>query len=172
MQVIRCAKVVTTCGAYALPRLLPFIDEAQLTAISTLKYASIVQIGVGIARVAGPRYAAFGGLVPSCERQNVLGILFPSACFESRSPADGAVFSFFIGGVHHPEYIEMSDDRLQSIYRHPQAIPQYELTTDARLASINAVQHQFPGLIIAGNLRDGIGMAHRIKQGTDIGTSI
>ena len=194
MQVIRCAKVVTTCGAYALPRLLPFIDEAQLTAISTLKYASIVQIGVGIARVAGPRYAAFGGLVPSREQQNVLGILFPSACFEGRSPADGAVFSFFIGGVHHPAYIEMSDDRLQTIaeealhtmlkypadtpidairiYRHPQAIPQYELTTDARLASINAVQHHFPGLIIAGSLRDGIGMAHRIKQGTDIGTSI
>ena len=153
-----------------------------------------MQIGVGIARVAGLRYAAFGGLVPSREQQNVLGILFPSACFESRSPADGAVFSFFIGGVHHPEYIEMSDDRLQTIaeealhtmlkyptdtpidtihiYRHPQAIPQYELTTDARLASIDAVERQFPGLIIAGNLRDGIGMAHRIKQGTDIGTSI
>lgn len=193
-QLIRCTRVITTCGAYALPALLPFVDAVQMQAISSLKYAPVVQIGVGIAHADNARHAAFGGLIPSREHQNVLGILFPSACFAGRSPEDGAVFSFFLGGVHHPEYIRKSDDELQSIidqalhtmlkypadmpidafriYRHPQAIPQYEWSTDARLAAIDAIQRQFPGLIIAGNLRDGIGMAHRIKQGASIGKTI
>ena len=33
---------------------------------------------------------------------------------------------------------------------------------------LEKLQKQYPGLIIAGNLRDGIGMAHRIKQARDI----
>jgi oxygen-dependent protoporphyrinogen oxidase len=34
------------------------------------------------------------------------------------------------------------------------------------------VQEKYPGLIIAGNLRDGIGMADRIKQATLIAKEI
>ena len=48
---IRCAKVVTTCGAYSLPALLPFVDKERMKAVNNLYYAPIVQVGVG---VAGP----------------------------------------------------------------------------------------------------------------------
>ena len=58
------------------------------------------------------------------------------------------------------------------IFRHRHAIPQYEITTGERLDAIAQIESQYKGLTIGGNLRDGIGMAHRIKQATDIANKL
>lgn len=187
---VLCSKVVTTCGAYSLPSLLPFVDDATMADLSNLFYAPVVQIGVGISDCAGHQFKAFGGLVPSCEHKNVLGILFPSACFEGRSPSQGSAMAYFIGGTRHPEFLHKTDAELTSlvndslvdmlkypagtkadsirIFRHERAIPQYMANTDARLAAVAKLQAQYPTLRIAGNLRDGIGIGDRIKQAFDI----
>lgn len=185
-------KVVTTCGAYALPDILPFIPADEMRKISSLVYAPVIQIGVGIKDVERHHYKAFGALIPSKEKKDVLGILFPSACFAGRSPEAGETLAFFIGGIRHPEMLEWSDEKLTAlvndslhsllkypasvkaehirIYRHKHAIPQYQETSDERYATIDNIQRRYPGLIIAGNLRGGIGMADRIRQGTEIGS--
>ena len=98
---IEAGQVVTTCGAYALPEVLPFIDSDKMADISNLFYAPVVQVGVGLADCGGNVWKAFGALVPSKEKKDVLGILFPSACFVGRSPEAGATMSFFMGGVRH-----------------------------------------------------------------------
>ncbi len=187
---IEANKVVTTCGAYSLPELLPFIDAEIMEKINNLTYAPVVQVGVGLMNTNGNDWLAFGGLVPSIEKQNVLGILFPSACFSDRAPQGGALMSFFIGGMRHPEMLNMSDSELinmvstnlhsmlgfergtvpdaVNISRHQRAIPQYEASTDERLQAIKRAQYKYPTLCIAGNLRDGIGMGDRIKQAFDI----
>ena len=59
-----------------------------------------------------------------------------------------------------------------NIYRHDRAIPQYESSTANRLRSIDLLQQKYPGLVIAGNLKDGIGMGDRIKQAYDIAASM
>lgn len=191
---IHAMHVVTTCGAYALPQLLPFVDSTCMSELSNLYYAPIVQMGVGIRDCGGNQWQAFGGLVPSCEKKNLLGILFPSACFQERAPKNGAIFSFFIGGIRHPDYLMKSDEELNGwvndslhemlryplgkkadeirIFRHEKAIPQYEVTTDARLRAIDQLKRQYPTLTIAGNLRDGIGMGDRIKQAYDVAAQI
>lgn len=187
---IHARKVVTTCAAYALPELLPFIDRETMARLSNLYYAPVVQVGVGIRDTGGHDWKAFGGLVPSCERKDVLGILFPSACFDGRAPQGGASMACFMGGVRHPEVLRKSDEELTRIvnaalhdmlkypegktadvvriFRHERAIPQYEASTDLRLAAIGQVQQAYPNLVIAGNLRDGIGMGDRIRQACDI----
>lgn len=191
---IDCKKVITTCGAYALPKLLPFVSKELMNNISSLFYAPIVQVGVGIKDTKGVDFKAFGGLVPSCEHKDVLGILLPSACFTGRSPQKGITLSFFIGGVRHQDFINKTDEELMHIvdealhhmlklpasvkpdviriFRHQCAIPQYEITSGARFSAIEKVQQQYSGLILAGNLRDGIGMAHRIKQAVDVAKSL
>lgn len=50
------------------------------------------------------------------------------------------------------------------IFRHKKAIPQYESSSADRFAAINELQKQYPGLVVAGNLKGGIGMADRIKR--------
>ena len=54
------------------------------------------------------------------------------------------------------------------IFRHEHAIPQYGVDSGARFEAVDRLQQQYPGLILAGNLRDGIGMGNRIHQGAEI----
>lgn len=191
---ILCRHVVTTVGAYALPQLLPFVAAEQMEAISRLHYAPIVQVSVGVRHTGSVDYAAFGGLVPSREQQSVLGILFPSACFGQRAPEGGALYSYFIGGARHPEQLQWSDDELKRlvcdtmhtmlkypkgtepdlvrIFRHQRAIPQYGKDSGRRFEAIAQLERQYPGLTIGGNLRDGIGMGHRISQGATIAAQL
>lgn len=191
---IVCRKVVTTVGAYALPALLPFISEAQMQKMSNLFYAPIIQVILGVKNARGLDFPAFGGLVPSKEQKRVLGILFPSSCFEQRCPDGGALYSYFIGGARHTDYLQKSDDEIREItleafhsmlkypadmqpdllriFRHEHAIPQYWSDSGERFATIEALQQQYPGLILAGNMRDGIGMGNRIHQGATIANSI
>jgi len=187
-------KVVTTCGAYALPDLLPFIPKEDIGQISNLHYAPIIQASVGFHNTHGLQFGAFGGLVPSKEKRDVLGILFPSACFVGRSPEEGALFSFFIGGVRHADMLDWSDEQLKNmilknihsmlkfpadvqpdlihIFRHQKAIPQYEKSSEARFKMIEELQNRYPGLILAGNIKGGIGMADRIRQATGIANEL
>ncbi len=187
---IESHQVITTVGAYALPSLLPFVDKVLMEKISSLFYAPVVQISVGVKETKGLRFNAFGGLVPSCEKKEVLGILYPSACFDYRAPEQGALFSFFIGGVKQSEKVQWSDAQLTDlvkkafhqmlkfpadkepdlihIFRHTRAIPQYGIESGERFKAIEQIEARYPGLILAGNIKGGIGMADRIRQATQI----
>lgn len=186
--------VVTTCGAYCLPELLPFVDAERMCAISQLTYAPVMEVNVGMPDTFGGDYCAFGGLVPAVEKQQVLGILFPSACFTNRAPESGALFSFFLGGMRQPEMMLKSDEEIRDIVtrdlytmlkfprhakpdfinisRHMRAIPQYDAKSGYRLSAVSSVEKQYKGLVIGGNLRDGIGMSHRITQAANIADRI
>lgn len=186
--------VVTTCPAYALPSLLSFLPDKQLKTLSNLYYAPVVEIAVGLRDTGGVQWNAFGGLIPSLEHKDLLGILMPSACFTGRAPQGGSLFACFLGGVRHPEIIQKTDEELTEIankalhdmlkfpkgkqadliriFRHPHAIPQYMENTDDRLTAIDTVQAQYPTLHIAGNIKDGIGMGDRIKQAVDVANAI
>lgn len=193
-QSIWAKKVITTTGSYTLPHLLPFIPQKLMDKLNNLYYAPIVQASVGFHDTKGLRFEAFGGLVPSQEKRNILGILFPSACFSGRSPKEGALFSFFIGGVKHTEFTTWPEDKLKAlieeevhsmlkfpkdvkpdmihIFRHEHAIPQYRENSGVRFDTITEIEKLYPGLILAGNLKGGIGMADRIRQATTIANNI
>ena len=191
---IRCNQVVTTVGAYALPKLLPFIGEEDMKKMSGLFYAPIIQVSLGVKDAHGLDMPAFGGLVPSKEGKQVLGILFPSSCFNHRAPEGGALYSYFIGGARHTDYMKKSDEEIREIaleafhsmlkypadmepdllhiFRHTHAIPQYWSDSGLRFQTIEKLQQQYPGLTLAGNMRNGIGMGNRIHQGLTIANSL
>lgn len=124
----------------------------------------------------------------------MLGILYPSACFEGRAPKGGALFSFFIGGVKHHELTTLSDEELEAlvirnfhsmlkfptdikpdmikIFRHKKAIPQYELSSGDRFEAIRLIENKYPTLTLAGNIIGGIGMSDRIRQGVELATKV
>ena len=125
---VTAKKVVTTCGAYALPSVLPFVKKEEMDKIANLVYAPVIQIGVGLRNVENHHYKAFGALIPSKEKKDVLGILFPSACFAGRASEAGETLAFFIGGVRHPEMLQWTDeqfvalvnDSLYSLLKYPE----------------------------------------------------
>jgi oxygen-dependent protoporphyrinogen oxidase len=175
---------VTTVGGYDLPGLLPFLDKVTIKPLSQTTYASVVQVAAGYNNWTGIKLDAFGGLVPSIEKRKILGVLFPSAIFTNRAPVNGALLSVFLGGINKPEMYQKSDSEIKQlvydelrltmhietepdllrIHRYQYAIAQYDFKTGERLMAIDHIQNHFPGLFLGGSIRDGIGMADRVKQ--------
>ena len=181
--------LVTTCGGYALPGLLPFLNENEVVPFNELKYAAVTQVLLGFEKWKGMSLNAFGGLVPGKENKNILGVLFTSSFFKGRAPEGGALLSVFMGGTKRPDIAKMDNFEIEAllnkelprmmsnrslspdmirIHRYPKAIPQYTESSKERFEMIEQLQQKYPGLILAGNIRDGIGMADRVKQGRTI----
>lgn len=185
---LTCPILVSTAGGYSLPEILPFLSPEDLAPVLRLEYAGVVQVAAGYKKWNGFPLDAFGGLVPSAEKRQILGILFPSAIFAGRAPEGGALLSVFLGGTRNRELLARSDDEiikialdeirmtlhtgetpdLLKIFRYEKAIPQYEVSSGERLECIKGIEAKYPGLILAGNIRDGIGMADRVKQAKHI----
>ncbi|MDZ7738047.1 MAG: protoporphyrinogen oxidase [Bacteroidales bacterium] len=185
--------LVTTTGSESLENLLSFTGTKTLSAVTSVNHARIVQVAAGFNEWKGMPLDAFGGLVPSRENRKVLGILFPSAIFTGRAPKGGALLSVFMGGYRNPQITEKTDSEIKDIvmdelknmmgtgdnkpdmikiFRYEKAIPQYELSSEERFRAIGDIESRFPGLHIAGNIRDGIGMADRVKQAGQLAAAI
>ena len=181
--------VISTVGAQEVASIFPFLNMNEKNLLSELTYINVVQVVAGFNKWRGIPLRAFGGLVPNTENRNILGILFPSSFLKGRAPEKGALLSIFLGGIHTPNLINESDETIKKlvmdelrcmllipdeepdlfrIFRHHYAFPQYDQSSQSRLDTITALEKQFPGLILAGNMRDGVGMAHRIGQGATI----
>jgi oxygen-dependent protoporphyrinogen oxidase len=186
---IRAQKVVTTVGAHELSLMLPFLEKGDLMAVTNLLYARVTQASVGFRTWKGMPLDGFGGLIPFSESRDILGVLFPSAFLSNRAPEGGAMLSVFLGGVRKNHLFDQDDTDIREIVaremislmgikefkpdvfqlsRYHHAIPQYGADCEARFEKLDQIQSMFPGLFIAGNLRNGIGMADRIKQGFDL----
>lgn len=185
--------VISTVGAHALNSLIPFAFDSSLQKICCLKYAKVVQVSLGFNHWEGIPVRAFGGLVPFGEHRDILGALFISSFLKNRAPEGGALLSVFLGGLRRPDIAELSDDKIVAlvekeikemmqlkvfqpdlirIHHYDHAIPQYGPESADKIMTINELQKQFPGLILAGNIRDGIGMADRIRQGRSVAEGI
>ncbi len=185
--------VVTTTGGYELENVLSFLDKKALNNISSMSYSKVVQVAVGFKKWEGIPLAAFGGLVPSVERRRILGVLFLSSFLKDKAPQNGALLSVFLGGTRQPGMIDLSDEqivqvvreelmemlRLNSfnpdlikVFRYPHAIPQYGLESEQKIETIAHLEKKHPGLILAGNIRDGIGIADRVNQGRQVASEI
>ncbi len=186
--------VISTTSAQEISNLFPFFSQKEKNNIGNLTYAKVVQASVGFERWRGMPIRAFGALIPSTENKKILGLLFPSSFLANRAPKDGALLSVFLGGNKHPEIINYSDEEIKEVvmeelktmfllrsectptlfkvFRHHYAIPQYEASTEERLKTIENIERQFPGIILAGNMRDGFGLAERVKQGVKIAEAL
>ncbi len=185
--------VISTAGAYEHTHLFPFADIEKIIQINKLEYAKVVQVAIGFNEWNGIELKAFGGLVPFKENRDILGVLFLSSFLKNKAPKNGALLSVFLGGVRRPEMVELNDGEIKKIvekeltemmglkafkpdllkiFRYRHAIPQYGIESEQKLKAIAELEKLNPGLILAGNIRDGIGMADRIKQGKTLAIQI
>lgn len=190
---IYCNKLITTCPGHSLKDILTFAEQEDIKTFSNLNYAPVSQLILGYKNWDGISVNAFGGLVPSIEKRNILGVLFTSSFFKNRAPKDSVLLSIFIGGLRKPEIIKKKDEEiieiginevknmlrpqkasleLVKVYKHRYAIPQYEISSEERFNMTYKLEKKYKGLIIGGNLKDGIGMADRIKQARNIADRI
>ncbi|NOY38653.1 MAG: protoporphyrinogen oxidase [Chlorobi bacterium] len=185
-HIVYAKHVITTVPAYELKHILNFQEKDLLEKVSTVRYAPVVQVALGFRKWQGQPLDAFGGLIPFKENIPLLGILFMSSLFSGRAPSGGAMLSVFMGGIRNPDMVNKTDAEITSvlekilpsllktegfnpdfmkIMRYRNAIPQYGIDSKDRFNATEKLSDIYPGLYIGGNLRDGIGMADRVKQG-------
>jgi oxygen-dependent protoporphyrinogen oxidase len=190
---VKSAKVISTVGAYALKDIFSFIENEKLNIINNLLYTQVWEVSLGFKKWEGMKLDGFGGLIPSKEKRDILGILFMSSLFKNRSPKDGALVTIFMGGARRPDIAEMNESEIKTIVereckdllsipdfnpdlfkviKHNKAIPQYGIDSGQRFGVIYEIEKKYKGLIIGGNLRNGIGMADRIQQGKALSQDI
>ena len=179
-------QVVTTSVASSLPDLLPFLSQKQKVSIEAMPYAKVVEVNIGFHSWNGFSPGGFGGLIPFSENKDMLGVLFMSTLFRNRAPKGAVLFTVFMGGYRKPHIYDLPEEEiiqildreftkimgingfhpdLLEIHRYDKAIPQYGADMEGRLEHIAEIEKSYPGLFIGGNVKDGIGMADRIKQG-------
>lgn len=185
--------VITTSNAKELKNIFPFIGAGLLENISNLLYAKVSELTIGFKKWEGIALDAFGGLVPFRENRNILGVLFMSTLFKKRAPKDGALLTIFVGGTRKEEIALLSETELKDLMaielkdmlklnsfnpdlfkvtHYKRAIAQYGVDSSERLNAIESIENKYKGLFLAGSMRDGVGIADRIKQAKDIATLI
>jgi protoporphyrinogen/coproporphyrinogen III oxidase len=178
--------VVLAVPAYVAARLIGSISAPANAALSGIAYASLAVIGAGYhERQASASLDGFGVLIPRSEKHRTLGIVWNSSLFPDRAPKGQMVLTSFVGGATDPEIVarpekEILDiveaDRAKilgisgspvatAVWKHPKALPQYNLGHHHAVAAIRDVENRTPGLFFAGNYLQGPSIGKCVEQG-------
>jgi oxygen-dependent protoporphyrinogen oxidase len=126
----------------------------------------------------------FGFLVPPSEGLSILGCVWNSSLFEGRAPAGMILLTVFMGGATNPDVAKLSDGELVvtahselqramgiegephvvGITRLDHSIPQYNLGHAARVAEIEKLVAEVPGLTLIGNYLHGVSTGDCISE--------
>jgi oxygen-dependent protoporphyrinogen oxidase len=179
-------QVIVACPAWSAARLVSGLDARLAELLGGIDYSSSLTLSL-IYRAAdfdGKR-AGFGFLVPKKERQRLAACTFVGTKFSFRVPDDRIVLRCFFGGIGDPAILNESDESVtalareelrrilgltavpisQVIARWPRSMAQYTLGHRQRVEEIRARTAAIPGLHLAGNAYDGIGIPDCIQAG-------
>jgi len=178
--------VVIACPAWAASSLAGSLDGRMSELLGGIDYSSSLTLSL-IYREAdfdGAR-AGFGFLVPKVERERLAACTFVGTKFSHRVPEDRIVLRCFFGGIGDPAILELPDAMLVAIAcqelrrmlgltaepvshviaRWPRSMAQYGLGHAQRIREIRERTAALPGLHLAGNAYEGIGIPDCIQMG-------
>jgi oxygen-dependent protoporphyrinogen oxidase len=147
--------------------------------LARIPYASsaIVLTGHRLDDVTHP-LDAFGLVVPTIEKRDVLAISFASRKFPGRAPEGHILLRTFVGGATRPEMLDQSDEELVAttrrelasflgargepdltlVARHENAMPQYHVGHLDLVRQIESAAARHPGLALTGSAYRGVGI--------------
>jgi len=178
--------VIVCSPAWAAGVLLGNVDAALADDLAAIPYSSSITINLLYDEVKlGPLPDGFGFLVPASEGRAMLACTFVHRKFLGRTPPGKAVLRAFLGGMKNEALLTEPDEALVAIVRRElqeilgiTAEPEYTQVSRWRRAMAQyAVGHQvrakrvvehvaeLPGLKLAGNAYDGIGIPDCIRLG-------
>jgi oxygen-dependent protoporphyrinogen oxidase len=184
--------IVATPAPQAVP-LLQGIDAELAKMLGTIPYSSsaLVSLAFEEAKFDGQR-AGFGFLVPKCERDRMAACTFVGTKFPHRAPDDRILLRCFFGGTGDEGILEEADEGLVTIAREelrrilglttaplftrvsrwPKSMAQYTVGHGARMKELKARAAAIPGLQLAGNAYDGIGLPDCVRTGRQAAKNI
>ncbi len=177
------------CIALPAPRAATLIKTVvpELTdLLASIPYVSSAAVNLAFHRkeIEHPLNGT-GFVVPAIEGRSILGCTFSSVKFAGRAPADGVLLRAFLGGALQPNYFLQSESEmvesvlknlrdllgingeptLAVVSKHNDAMAQYHVGHLDKVAEIKAQLKKLPGLALAGNAYQGIGIPDCIHSG-------
>ena len=183
---LEAGRLVMACEAHSASALLSGVDGRLAELLATVLYTSSMTVALGYdARDFARPPRGFGFLVPRRERRRLVACTWVGTKFSHRVPEDKVVARCFLGGRGDAAVLEESDEavaaavadelreiagvtaptRFCRISRWPRSMAQYTVGHAARLAEMEARAAAIPGLHLAGNAYQGIGIPDCIRMG-------
>ena len=178
--------VIVSSPAWAAGVLLAPVDAILGEDLGAIPYSSSITLNLLYNEAAlGALPDGFGFLIPASEGRAMLACTFMHRKFLGRTPPGKAVLRAFLGGMKNEALLAEPDDVLLAIVRrelneilgiqaepeHTQvsrwcrAMAQYAVGHQARAKRITEHVAAQPGLKLAGNAYDGIGIPDCIRLG-------
>ena len=183
--------VIMASPAWAAGALLRGVDAELGGELAAIPYSSSITVNLVYDEAKlGALPEGFGFIVPASERRALLACTFAHRKFLGRTPPGKAVFRAFLGGMNNESLLGESDEALLAavhrelteilgakvigpaaqpeyvrVSRWRRAMAQYAVGHKDRMARINARLAGLPGLRLAGNAYDGIGVPDCIRLG-------
>lgn len=185
--------VILASPAWAAGALLEPVDAALGTELGGIPYSSSITVNLVYEETRlGALPDGFGFLVPASEGRAMLACTFVHRKFAGRTPPGKAVLRVFLGGVRNEALLAEPDDaliararrelgeilgarvmkleaepELTQVSRWRRAMAQYAVGHKTRIERITARVAALPGLRLAGNAYDGIGIPDCIRLGRE-----
>ncbi len=104
--------VISALPSQAFSRLVEPLKPSLGRLLSSIAHASLVVVNVGF-RKSVLKKQGFGYLVPSQEKEDVLGVIWDSCVFpEQNHSAEETRLTLMMGGAHHPFLVDLSDSAI------------------------------------------------------------
>jgi oxygen-dependent protoporphyrinogen oxidase len=178
--------VIMASPAWVAGELLGQVDAALGEELGAIPYTSSITVNLiyDEARL-GQLPDGFGFLVPAVEGRAMLACTFAHRKFLGKTPARKAVLRAFLGGMRNEALAEKTDTMLvetvrrelreilgvqaepefTQVSRWRRAMAQYAVGHQERMERVAARVEELPGLYLAGNAYDGIGIPDCIRLG-------
>jgi oxygen-dependent protoporphyrinogen oxidase len=183
--------VIMASPAWAAGALLDGVDPVLGKELSAIPYSSSITINLIYDETQlGHLPDGFGFLVPVVEGRSMLACTFVHRKFLGRTPHGKVVLRAFLGGMKNEALMATPDDALVAtvrrelseilgshvlppaarpeytqVSRWPRAMAQYAVGHQERVQLISRRVAALPGLRLAGNAYDGIGVPDCIRLG-------
>ena len=178
--------LVLACEAHSAAALLAGVDARIAELLGGVGYSSsmVVALGFDAADFARPP-VGFGFLVPKKERRRLVACTWIGTKFSHRVPAGKIVARCFVGGAGDAAALAESDETILAtvtselheiagfsaqphfsrIFRWPRSMAQYPVGHPQHMAELETRVASIPGLHLAGNAYQGIGVPDCIRMG-------
>jgi oxygen-dependent protoporphyrinogen oxidase len=180
--------VIVATPAHVAADVLQAADADLARELGEIQYSSSVTVALGYdGRVRRSLPPGFGFLVPRSERRHMLAATFVHNKFPHRAPEDRALLRCFLGGARDEQILDSSEEEILAIvraelrqiirldakplftrvYKWKSAMAQYSVGHLERLQRIESLRQQLPGLALAGNGYNGIGVPDCVRSGVE-----
>jgi len=178
--------VILATPSHVAANLLRPLDAELAGDLAGIEHSGTAILSVGYRReqIRHP-LDGMGIVVPAIERSLILACSLSSQKYPHRAPDGQVLLRAFVGGARHPELAEMPAEQLEPLvlgelskllgiqgdplYRNlahwPGTMPQYHGGHRQRVGRIEGRVAKIPGLALAGNAFQGVGIPHCIHSG-------